>query len=114
VRNIQRPDFHEEWLAKQSIVTAEPTVSIMIAIRSKIGTPYLDKYCCRVRHPNGKTYEALDDVGGGGHTFFFNYPSHFEGAAPPVTGKYEIVWRLPGKSGKLREALRHSETITVE
>jgi hypothetical protein len=38
----------------------------------------------------------------------------FANAAPPVTGRYEITWLLPGTSGKLREVLHHSELINLE
>jgi hypothetical protein len=114
VGNARHPDFHKEWLREPPWEVRLSPPSFRVSIKSKIGAPYLERHCCRVRHPNGSTYEALADAPSSGFRFFLYYPSDFAAAAPPVTGCYEITWLLPGSSGKLREVIHHSERISFE
>ncbi len=102
-----------DWLAEQSHLWTHPEPHIIFSIRSKIGVPYLVAYECRVKHPNGHLYIASDTTPGSGLRLFFRYPNDFPGAEPAVAGTYEVTWRLPGRGGRMREALRYSQTLKL-
>lgn len=113
IRNARHPQVHAEWRVEQTQVWSQPP-GFRVAIRHRMGAPFLDGHCCRVRHPNGITYEAASLQPGQGFKLFFDYPSQFQGAAAAIGGQYEISWLLPGSSGKLREVVHHSELISFE
>jgi hypothetical protein len=114
--NLRHPGENAEWLLEPPNLYRPPAdpSSVRFSIKSKIGAPYLASHACRVRHPNGETYEAVDETPGNGFRFFFDYPTQFAGAAPFVPGCYLIIWLLPrGPREKLREVLRHQTEIVV-
>jgi len=112
--NLRHPDQNRDWIADPPrVLGGGPDSPIQFAIRSKIGSPWLESHACEVTHPNGQTYRAQSTDAGNGFRFFFRYPQDFDAAAGSVSGHYEIVWFLPGKSGSLREVLRQSTEIAI-
>jgi hypothetical protein len=111
VGNLRHPDQHPDWLAEPPRVLGS---NIMVAIKSKLGTPYLESHACDVQHPDGTTRRAYSDEPGNGFRFYFWYPQDFGSAHAAVNGRYEISWFLGASGEKLRPVLSHLEDISIE
>jgi hypothetical protein len=112
--NLRHPEQSPDWVMDPPRVMGEgPDSPVKFAIRSKIGSPWLESHACEATHPNGQTYRAESTDAGNGFSFYFWYPQDFGDAAGSVSGSYEVVWFLPRKNGSLREVLRDSQEVTL-
>jgi hypothetical protein len=123
VRIARHPERDKNWEAHARPFNPK---YIEFGLKRKGGPTYFYGHQCTVRHPDGTTVTATEDREGEwaslaikdeDSTFYFLYSKlsdHFPDNAPePVTGRYEVTWRLRLKRDGLWREVVHDPNVSV-